>query len=107
MRDYSNLPHVQWEHENSVYMARAQVEREEPLIIDMPEGFELEVDGEACGCTWHEETGIFINCDPEPTLGGLARRNGSEDMSQLAEVTREMGLTVDVDRNGKRLIIHD
>ncbi len=106
MRDYDNLPRLPWEGAASLARARAQILREEPLVLQMPADFSFSVPEADCQCK--DRAGmIAVDCEPRACLGALARLNGSAELEELAAATHEAGLVVDVDPPGRRIIIHD
>jgi len=50
MRDYDNMPKIDW-HDDKVTLARikAQINLQEPVIIRLPDEFDLTVNALACG----------------------------------------------------------
>jgi hypothetical protein len=107
MHDYENIPHLNWTDNKSVYKAKAQILRQEPLILIMPDHIDLNLDADECGCTVNEDTGILFNCDPSVTLVKLADMNDLPDLKALADAASESGSPVDVDADTHRIIFHD
>ena len=106
MRDYSNMPKLQWNDDKAtVAKINTQLMREEPVIILMPAGLNFDLDSAACGC--REESGILTDCRANTTLTGLAKQNGISALQEIGESAENAGLTVDVDPVQGRLIIHD
>lgn len=107
MRDYSNMPVMKWEGAISAKKAMAQVHHAEPVIIEMPEGFVMALDAEACGCKATDDPHLHIDCSVTNTLNALAGENQLQELVELAEVAKEAGQVVDIDTNARRIIIHD
>jgi hypothetical protein len=107
MRDYSNMPLLDWTDNNSALKASAQILHQEPVILQMPDTFDALLENDKYGCILHEETGILYNCDGARLLHRLAQQNQLPGLDQVAEACSESGSQVDIDRSRKRLIVHD
>lgn len=108
MYDYDNMPTLDWTGRASAQHAKAQLLREEPVVLNMPDGFDFFVeDPQACGCALDSASGILYNCDPEAVLGTLAGRNADSEIGSLQDAAVESGSRVDIDTTGRRLILHD
>ena len=107
MRDYSNMPALEWQGEISAKKALAQVHHAEPVILQMPEGFQMSIDTTACGCKPGKSEGQHIDCHAEDTLKALASSNDEQALVELAEVAHEAGQVVDIDTENRRIVIHD
>ena len=108
MYDYDNMPSLNWSGEATVHHAKAQLLREEPVVLNMPAGFDFFVeDPEACGCALDTDHGILYNCDPKGALGALAGRNQESGVDELMDAAVESGSRVDIDVTGRRIILHD
>jgi hypothetical protein len=107
MRDYSNIPLLDWTEDRAALKARAQILRQEPVILQMPDTFDACLDNDDYGCSLHEETGILYNCDGGRLLHSLAQRNQLSGLDQIAEACSESSSQVDIDPTRKRLIVHD
>lgn len=106
MRDYKNIPKLNWQNDKSTLARiKAQVIREEPLILLMPDDFKLSIDAEDCGC--RPDSGMLLECQPQAVMATLARDNDIPDLKEIGDTIKMAGLKVDVDNQGKRLIIHD
>ncbi len=106
MRDYSNMPKLNWQDDKpTLAKIKAQVMREEPLVLMMPEGFRLDVDASACGCT--TDSTLLLECEPKAVMAALAGENNSPDLNEIGTAIDTARLVVDVDIEGRRLIIHD
>ena len=107
MRDYGNMPVLDWAGDNAPLKAKAQIMHEEPVILQMPETFDASLHGEVFDGKLHEETGIIYDCDGSKVLGWLATQNHEPDLNIIAEACAYSSSRVDIDNTGKRLIVHD
>ena len=107
MRDYDNMPVLQWQGEISARKAMAQVRHAEPVVIQMPGEVRLEVDPQACGCTPGDAPGHHLDCDAHAALEAVAAANGLPELARLGEVAREAGQVVDLLVDRGRIVIHD
>ncbi len=107
MRDYSNIPVLNWDGEISAKKAMAQVHHAEPVILQMPENFTADIDITACGCKSGNALIKHIDCHAADTLRALAATNALPELAELAEVAHEAGQVVDIDADKHRIIIHD
>ncbi len=106
MRDYSNMPKLEW-HDDKATLAKikTQVMREEPVILVMPAGFVFNLDATACDC--RKESGLLTYCQAAKTMSILAEQNNIPDLQEIGSAADTAGLTVDIDAGENRLIIHD
>ena len=107
MRDYSNMPALNWEGAISAKKAMAQVHHAEPVILQMPEDFILAIDVSACGCKNGHSSAQHIDCHAADTLKALAETNRMPELAELAEIAHEAGQVVDIETDNRRIIIHD
>lgn len=107
MRDYGNMPKLALQEHGSVYRAKAQILREEPLILVLPDDTSLDADLDDCGCQRDPATGILHDCTGGETLMRLAQHTQRAELKILADAAAETSALVDVDMESKRLIIHD
>jgi len=106
MRDYGNMPKIDWRDDKpTLVRIKAQLIREEPVIVLLPEAFEFGFDAGDCGCT--RETDMLLGCQPHTLLSALAEVNAMPGLAELGELAKEEGQIIDVDQTGRRLIIHD
>ncbi len=106
MRDYDNMPKIDWQDDKSTLAKiKAQVSLQEPLIIHLPEGFELTFDASACGCKGGSET--LLRCQPQALLGVLAEANDLPGLLELGDLAHSKGQVIDVDLARRHLIIYD
>lgn len=106
MRDYSNMPKIEWNDDKAILAKiNTQLMREEPVIVLMPPGLNFTLDSAACGC--REESGILTDCRGNTTLTHLAKQNDISALQEIGEFAEKAGLTVDVDPAQGHLIIHD
>lgn len=107
MRDYGNMPKLNWKDPQSAKKAMAQVHHAEPVILLMPDDFSFDVDVEACGCDAGNQPQHLLNCRAEDTLKTLADRNTMPELAELAAVAHEAGQVIDLQGDTHRIIIHD
>ena len=106
MRDYGNMPKIDWQDDKpTLVRIKAQLAREEPVILQLPEGFDLIFDAQVCGC--EEKRDMLLDCQPQAVFAALAEANNTAALTGVGEQAKEAGQIVDVDRTGQRLIIHD
>lgn len=107
MRDYSNMPTMEWAGRTTALHAKAQILREEPVILQMPQGFDLHLENpEACGCEAEPDSGILANCDPN-ALKEFAGRNGAPELEMVVDAAVESSSRIDLDPKDYRIIVHD
>lgn len=107
MRDYSNMPVLNWDTEKAPLKAKAQIMHEEPVILQMPDTFDATLDAGEFVCKRHEKTGILYNCEATGALGWLATRNHEPGLNIVADACAHSGSLLDIDSRRKRLIVHD
>ncbi len=107
MRDYDNIPVLDWEEEHAVMKAKAQIMHQEPLVLQMPDNFDASVDGKDCGCKLQQDTGILYDCNGGKTLHLLARRNHLSELNIVVEACIISSSQVDIDSVLKRIVVHD
>lgn len=107
MRDYGNMPVLKWQGTISAKKAAAQIHHAEPLILEMPDNFQMKVDATACGCREGSKAGNHIDCNAEYTLKALAKDNDLPELAQLAQTAHAAGQVVDIDTDSRHIVIHD
>lgn len=107
VRDYGNMPQLDWADPQTALKARAQILHQEPVVLVMPEDTRFPADPAACGGELDADSGILVNCDPAKALVRLAEINAFEAMGEVAEAAVVSGSRVDVDAAGRRIIVHD
>ena len=107
MRDYGNMPKLALQEHGSVYRAKAQILREEPLILILPDDVSLDADLDDCGCRPDPAGAIVRDCSGGETLMRLAQHTELAELKILADAAAETSALVDVDMEANRLIIHD
>ncbi len=107
MRDYSNMPALDWQGPITAKKALAQVRHAEPVILQMPVDFDMAIDAPACGCKPGKFAGQHIDCHAEDTLKALARANDETALAELAEAAHEAAQVVDIETETRRIVIHD
>ena len=107
MRDYNNMPVLTWQDAISAKKAMAQVHHAEPVIIQMPDGFDMDIDHSACGCTAGRTPEHYLNCQAANILKALADLNQMPELAELADIAHTAGQVVDIETDNRRIIIHD
>lgn len=107
MRDYANMPVLDWNENKAALRAKAQILHQEPVILQMPDDFDASLGDGDFHCTLETDTGILHDCPGGEVLVHLARTNHLPDLDMLAEACVESGSQVDVDPARHRLIVHD
>jgi len=107
MRDYSNMPFLDWKDPASAKKAMAQIHHAEPVIIGLPKDYLIVFDADACGCTPGDSPSHLIDCHAAESLKALAERNDSPELARLAKIAHEAGQVVDIETDNRRIIIHD
>lgn len=106
MRDYGNMPRLDWNADNAALKAKAQILRQEPVILNMPASFDAMLDGDVYGCKIDADSGILYDCDGE-AVHRLAEQNHLRDLDIVAEACVRSSSQVDIDAANRRLIVHD
>lgn len=107
MYNYSNVPVLNWSDEKAPYKAKAQILREEPVILQMPFDFRLNVEGDEFGCELEKDSGILYDCDGGKILEQVARETRLHGLEIIADACVQTSSLVDIDRERQRIIIHD
>lgn len=106
MRDTSNMPILEWRDDKAtIAKIKAQLMREEPVILTMPAGFDFSLDAAACDC--REESGLLTYCKANTALSRLAEQNDMPALNEIGDTADNAGLTVDIDAGEGRLILQD
>ena len=106
MRDYDNLPRIDWSAENAALKAKAQILHQEPVVLNMPASFDATLDGDVYGCKIDADSGILFDCNGE-VLHRLAEQNHLRELDIVAEACVRSSSQVDIDAANRRLIVHD
>ncbi|MFB6260657.1 MAG: hypothetical protein ABEJ96_11370 [Thiohalorhabdaceae bacterium] len=107
MRDTTTIPAADWSDPKTLYRAKAQLKRAEPLVLNVPGDADLILDGEAAGCHRDEDSGVLWNCRPDVALPQLGRHAGLEGLENLVGAAETGAVTLDVDPQQKRIVFHD
>lgn len=107
MTDYGNIPVLKWQGAISAKKASAQIHHAEPLILQMPESFDMGIDLQACGCRAGNKANMQVDCNAESSLNALSKANNLPELATLASVAHDAGQVVDIDTDARRLVIHD
>ena len=107
MRDYDNMPVLDWNDAHAAQKAKAQILHQEPVVLMMQDSFDANVDGGRFGCRLDADSGILCDCDGGRILRQLATLNRMHALEIVADACTRSNSQVDVDRIGKRIVIHD
>ena len=106
MRDYDNMPKIDWQDDKpTLAKIKAQISLQEPLIILLPDGFDLTVDAAACGC--EAKSDMLLRCRPQTLFTALAKNNDLSVMNELGDLAHDKGQVVDVDIAKQSLVVYD
>lgn len=106
MRDYENMPHLDWDSQANALKAKAQILHQEPIILDLPAGANLGVETDTCGCEHQQHSTILLNCDPRKALGLIGRLNKLPGVDDLIDAAVKTSQVVDIDATHNRIIVH-
>lgn len=107
MRDYGNMPVLDWGDTKAPQKAKAQILLQEPVILQMPDDFDCAFDNDEFGCELQKDNDILINCEAGEALKRLATHNALPGLNIVADACVQSSSKVDIDRARKRLIVHD
>jgi hypothetical protein len=107
MRDYGNIPVLKWDDTHATRKAQAQILHQEPVILQMPQDFDADIDRDMFGCSLDDESGILYDCDGVATLNRLATKNALPELLIVAEACERSNSQIDLDVKKKRIIVHD
>lgn len=106
MRDYDNMPVLNWSENRAPEKASAQILHQEPVILQMPDDFDTALDGNAYNCQ-QQDNGIIYNCDGHKILQQLATQNNLPELNTIAKACLQSSSQVDIDSQHHRIIVHD
>lgn len=107
MRDYSNIPVMDWNEDKAPKRAKAQILHQEPVILQMPDDFDTSLDGEDFDCRIEENGNILLECNGSEIVQHLAAKNHLPGLETIAEACFQSSSQVDIDTDKKRIIVHD
>lgn len=107
MRDYGNMPVLEWSDSHASAKAKVQILHQEPVILQMPQDFEADIDRDMFNCSLDDESGILYDCDGGAALDRLATKNALPELIIIAEACAQSNSRIDIDINKKRIIVHD
>ena len=107
MHDYDNIPMIDWSTEHAAAKAKAQILHQEPVVLQMPADFNIELDGHSYNCRLNENTVILHDCNGAATLHRLAAENHYASLHTIAIACMRSGSQVDIDTKSRRIIVHD
>ena len=88
MRDYGNMPKIDWQDDKpTLVKIKAQINLQEPVIIRLPDGFNLTFDETACGC--ESKSAMLLNCQPQALFTILAKNNNLPTFIELGDLANE------------------
>ncbi len=106
MRDYDNMPKIDWQDDKPTQAKiKAQISLQEPIIIRLPDGFDLTVDAVACGC--EAKADMLLRCRPQALFMVLAKNNDLPVLNELGDLAHDKGQVVDVDIVNQSLVVYD
>lgn len=106
MRDYANMPKIDW-HEDKATLAKIkeQINLQEPIIIQMPVGFNFSVDASACGC--EKKPDRLFGCQVQFAFAALAEANNLPALNELGKLAHDKGQVVDIVAEMNTLVVYD
>jgi len=107
MRDYSNMPVLDWQAAKAPQKAKAQILHQEPVILQMPDDFRIDIESDAFGCKREADSNILYDCDGGELLQQVAQQTRMEGLKTVAEACTRSSSRVDIDRERHRIIVHD
>ena len=107
MRDYGNLPVLHWDGAISAKKASLQIHHAEPLVLQMPESFRMDIDALSYDCKLGKTTESHIDCQASALLKTLAEQNEVPELASLGNAAEDAGQVVDIDTRSHRIIFHD
>lgn len=107
MRDYGNMPVLEWDDMHAPTKAKAQILHQEPVILQMPQDFDADIDSSVFGCSLDDDSGILYDCDGKATLDRMATKNALPELIIIAEACAQSNSRIDIDIHKKRIIVHD
>jgi len=107
MRDYSNIPVLDWQAAKAPQKAKAQILHQEPVILQMPDDFRIDIESDAFGCKWEGDGDILYDCEGGELLRQVAQQTHLDGLTVVAEACTRSSSRVDIDRERHRIIVHD
>lgn len=107
MRDYGNMPVLDWSEAKAPQKAKAQILHQEPVILQMPDDFNTDLDAEKFGCKRQGNDGMLYDCDGGKVLDHLAGKNALAGLDIVANACAKSSSQVDIDSARSRIIVHD
>ena len=106
MRDYDNMPKIDWHNDKATLVRiKAQINLQEPVIIRLPDDFNLTVDTLACGCETKPD--LLLRCQPQTLFAALAENNDLPVLNELGKLAHDRGQVVDIDQAKQSLVVYD
>lgn len=107
MRNYSNIPVLDWGEKKAALKAKAQILHQEPVILQMPSSFHIDIESDAFGCKREDDSDILYDCEGGGLLKQVAEQEHLEGLNIVAEACIRSSSRVDIDRERQRIIVHD
>ena len=107
MRDYNNMPVLDWSGENVPIKAKTRIMHEEPVILQMPNTSDVSLNGEKFSGRLNTGNGIQFNCNGFRVFVWLAKQNRDPELAVIAVACAYSSSLVNVDAARNRLIVHD
>lgn len=107
MRNYSNIPVLDWGEKKAALKAKAQILHQEPVILQMPDSFKITIDAEKYGCEQEDDSSNLYDCEGGRLLKTVAIQTQMADLESIADACIQSSSRVDIDRERQRIIVHD
>jgi len=106
MRDYDNMPKIDWQDDKATLAKiKAQINLQEPIIIRVPDDFNLTINANTCGC--ETKSNMLLRCQPQALFSALAENNNQPILNDLGKLAHDRGQVVDVDQLKRTLVVYD
>lgn len=107
MRNYDNMPVLEWQDGANVAKAKTQILRQEPVVLKMPPDFDWSLQTDEFECKRDDDSGILYDCLGGDLLRQLAERNELPGLTEIADACVQSSSRVDLDAEGSRIVVHD
>ena len=107
MRDYNNMPVVDWSGEYAPIKAKTRIMHEEPVTLQMPNTSDVLLNGEKFSGRLNTGNGIQFNCNGFRVFVWLAKQNRDPELAVIAVACAYSSSLVNIDAARNRLIVHD
>lgn len=106
-RHYSNMAELDLNEPNSINKAKTQILHQEPVILNLPKDFNMNLNWQEYNCLWDKVADTHYNCDAGKALKELAKNNQIMELNELSSACIESSSQLDIDCRNHRLIFHD